>query len=1001
MPRVARRALLLALLGCCSRARTQELMCDDMSKILPGRYERGGDGWLFDKPKQYKNRDCRSCDLGKYDDDCVKRDTGEATCPYAPQFDALPPDYEKWICPAQCEAMPTIPYQVSVVKRRFYFTTWSTQYNDERNFLNVPVPSEQRSLNTYDVCPISECKMKRYQDNYNARVNSCWQWHSRSGMPQMAHLDDFFTDGEAHAYDFAGSTQKKYTISQCISSNSFNFQPGPCWVPTVSPEQQNKQFWIKPHYTYYRSRESRSAKEDCRINVVGSYWYGSFRWDMSPINLLQPVYWANEWNINNHWSNPPARREHFYAFKSLFDATTGRFGDFSAREDKTIATWDYTIPCRDESGNQYTIHKLSPRVYYAESGCNDVACVDFVTKPCYDNIYRFDDMVCGLIERVFPNGPIKFHTFKEKIMSTYQREPFMSYGRHEGNSYFDIFYDTTRVQVKRGESILYPDTGPHIFADDHTITVTLAPDFSCKACTDIDLFGRLSPADNPMAFDIIKCRQCRDYEKVEQTNGIRDCVVCGAHKVRNPDAAAECKKCEDVSALTPMRRQNAETKVAVHSVCTKCEHFQYFDISSAAGCIFLRTVADGIKLSGGKALLSENGKDFYISDQKETEIAPKYWRDFKEATSAWNTQLAPRACIPRYVIPTGDVPRLKFTAWCGHREILRHQQAWLQVGESSLYVPLNSDPNRTRTNASVVQLCGTSALTQVSGSTTADLACGAYTFSIIRSGFADACALCVGAKFTDKCWPTYVAGLEVYDDAYFDPANKALTPHPGTCADCNARCDNILQADTYIDPIPYSCWWNGTGRIPGVLGANATNYSWYKPAPCKKCGDVRLTADAAKVVLGCGNRVSYRRWLADTVTGSELDAARSIPSIQTCCVEALPPAAGTLCTDTPAEFETFAQLRCRQTVDDTPPALLPYCPPGWWVERTCATDSPRWNPDCCVRCKPCRGGLFKLDVYKVCPGDEFFDAQDRGCTTKCLTNQYLRNDQCIKCEACE
>ena len=116
--------------------------------------------------------------------------------------------------------------------------------------------------------------------------------------------------------------------------------------------------------------------------------------------------------------------------------------------------------------------------------------------------------------------------------------------------------------------------------------------------------------------------------------------------------------------------------------------------------------------------------------------------------------------------------------------------------------------------------------------------------------------------------------------------------------------------------------------------------------------------------------------------------------------EALAPPA-TLCTDAPAKFETFARLNCRQYVDDTPPAFLAYCPRFWYVDETCARGSPLWNPDCCVKCKPCIAGLFKLDAYAECPGDQFFDSQDRGCTTKCLTNQYTRNDQCIKCEACE
>ena len=118
-------------------------------------------------------------------------------------------------------------------------------------------------------------------------------------------------------------------------------------------------------------------------------------------------------------------------------------------------------------------------------------------------------------------------------------------------------------------------------------------------------------------------------------------------------------------------------------------------------------------------------------------------------------------------------------------------------------------------------------------------------------------------------------------------------------------------------------------------------------------------------------------------------------------MEKLPDPIATICTNDPAKFETFAQGNCKQFVDDTPPVFIPYCPSGWYVEPTCANDSPLWNPDCCVKCKPCRGGLFKLDAYADCPGDQFFDSQDRGCTTKCLTNQYLRNGWCIKCEACE
>jgi hypothetical protein len=480
---------------------------------------------------------------------------------------------------------------------------------------------------------------------------------------------------------------------------------------------------------------------------------------------------------------------------------------------------------------------------------------------------------------------------------------------------------------------------------------------------------------------------------------IQDCVVCDRHQVRDLADATKCRKCIDMNALTPMRRY--KTPTAGDAVCTKCQHFQYFDAQSDAGCIFLETVTDKIEVVNNKAVLS--GKDSYFTDEPK-EISPKFWRDSILPMSNWSTQLVPKACVASYVKPTTDVPRLHFTAWCGHREMRRHQQAWLQVNASSLYVPLNADRMRTRSNTSVVEICGTNRLKQVSGNTTFDLACGSHLFSIVRGGFQDACELCVGARYTDKCWPTYVPELaEAYDDFYFHPINTALTPHKGTCLDCKTRCHNALEANSYIDPEPYSCWWNGTGRVPGVLGATATTFAWYKQAPCRSCSAVRLTDDRAELGLACGNRVSYRRWLADTVSGSEEGPTRSIPSTQICCVEKRPEAAGTICTDKPAEFETFARDGgvCRQTVDDAPPAFTAYCPPGWYVERTCASGSPAWNPDCCVRCKICRTNMFKLDAYKVCPGDEFFDSQDRGCTTKCLTNQYTRNGQCIKCEACE
>jgi hypothetical protein len=150
-----------------------------------------------------------------------------------------------------------------------------------------------------DVLPISLCKTKRYEDNWNARVNACWQWSLHSSMPQMAHLDVFWTDGAARVYTFNGVKEKTQTISQCKSIDNAQttfFQTEPCWMNDVPQQKKNRQFSIKPYYTYYRGKESKSQLHDCRIRVVGVNNEQSNKWDDGA--LLPPS--SAEWNINSH-----------------------------------------------------------------------------------------------------------------------------------------------------------------------------------------------------------------------------------------------------------------------------------------------------------------------------------------------------------------------------------------------------------------------------------------------------------------------------------------------------------------------------------------------------------------------------------------------------------------------------------------------------------------------------------------------------------------------------
>ena len=799
----------------------------------------------------------------------------------------------------------------------------------------------------------------------------------------MVHFSDNFWTSEPkniHNFDVeqTGSTTNKQSISQCTEvrpGKHFHFNKAPCWQEgTIN----NMHFSIKPFYTAYRNNHPKGDKTSCDMGVYGSVTTGGSNWDMMG---------SGEADSAKYWDPPPYTQIHEYGVMlsdDYMDLVKAVRPDAVQNNKGEIKKISYNLGCM--SGD--TPGASGDALYYY-SRCKAVQCLDFMTKPCYDNVYRYDEMVCSLIQNSFRTA-VTFKKFVQDIVPEQRyRDAFMAYG----SSYFQISFDSTNVQVTKNNVESMPPNQPVAFTLTDTIRVSLKELMSCDQCRDMPLHGRVS-RETVLLYNIVKCRKCLLYEKINEVSTYRDCKLCAKHQVRNPDDPAECRKCNEIDALAPMRRAAPHPQTDPN--CTMCQYFQYFNENTEQGCEFLQTVTDNIVVANNKAALS--GKDYYIKDEIRKEIDAQFYRDNILPGTDWNRELEPKPCSPGFQEPGTLVKRLRFTAWCGHREMVRHQQAWLRLRGGMLYLPLNSDEALTHVNTSVVGLCGSAALTRVQGNITADLACGQHIFTVIRSGFQDPCTLCLGARYTKNCWPTYVGGLTDTDAAYF--ADSKAAPQPGTCAACNARCDNYLQADNYIDPVEYSCWWNGVGRIPGLLGSTATNYSWYKPAPCTKCDVVTLTADLALLVLACGNRISYRRW-TDTVTGSDLDASISVPTMKICCAEALAGSSGPLCTDKPAEFETFAREQCRQTVDDTPPATLAYCPPLWYVDPACAHDSPLWNPDCCVKCKSCRGGKFKTDAYYDCPGNQFFDSQDRGCTTKCLTNQYLRNERCIKCEACE
>ncbi len=1041
-PRVL--ALLCACL-CCVAHSYPQFQCDNEINLLTGfnfgnsqtfynRFTKDGKsncdinncnwlfGWILKDSDSVNDADC----------DCTTYDVDQNRFNIPTNN---PPNV--WICPRHCQAMPQINVQVTLETSKVTWTerqagvgSFRSQYNylwsspiwpntyrvaDRSSVsttpetLSVILPGatcdsggrnchrfQKRSdseddvadWNVYSLRSPESCLNHRYGSNWNARILSCRHWKPPGDFPTMTHFNDNFWSAEPkniHTFDAeqSGLKTNQQSISQCTEVNSGNryyFYKTPCWQEgTIN----NLLFSIKPFYTAYRNHNPKGDKTSCVMVVHGSVDSNDKKWHQT---YFENPTVGPESKAATYWESPPYTPYHEYyrhdydKYNNLVKAVRP---DFYKTNKGEVKKFKYNFQCVNGNAGGPSGDAL-----YYHSGCKSVQCIDFMTKPCYDNVYRYDEMVCNLISYVFKTT-ITFQKFIEQIVpETKYREPFMSYGRHPSNgpSYFQISFDNTKIDVtKDGITPVYPNQ-PTAFTHTSTILVSLKPLMSCNGCVNIPLHGRTTEVI-PMANEIMQCRPCVLYEKTAIIYTYQDCVSCDAHHVRNPDKATQCRKCGEINRTTPMRRiQPAD------AYCTTCKLFQYFDGNTPQGCEFLPTVTDNMQVIDGKVELK--GMEYYIKNEIRKEIPPqKYREDIAENTS-WYAELMLASCT--YSSRDASiVKRLDFRSWCGHQEMVRHQQAYVQLVGSTLYMPLNNDGGRTRSNTTVVDFCGSSELKRVQGSSTVDLECGTKKFSIIRDGFNDPCTLCIGAKYTMNCWPTYAPGLEIYDDKYFLPSNKALKPQPGECTWCNKVCE---KADHYIAPVEYSCWWNGTGRMPGVLGSIPTNFSWYKPAPCQTCENVQLTPDVANLVLACGNRVSYRRWLPDEVSDSAKTPLRSIPSIQICCVE---PLTVRQCTDNELEFQTFAQQSCRQSIDDIPPVALPYCPPGWYVEPTCAAENPLWQPDCCVKCKSCRGGKFKTDAYYDCPGYEFFDSQDRGCTTSCLTNQYLRNERCIKCEACE
>ena len=191
------RARVCVLLLTLASAHSADLKCSDIEPILSGyldcnildrpcSYSKSNIGniwWNYGPDHTYKNRDCDKCHLnqrGADSSDCKDNSCPHMSGPAGTAIDLLPADSETWICPQFCASMPQIPIKMNLVK---YISAWeclrwwdsntcihhNTRVDTQPAVVNQLPMSTPFKLSWSDVRPISECKTKTYEDNFNSR----------------------------------------------------------------------------------------------------------------------------------------------------------------------------------------------------------------------------------------------------------------------------------------------------------------------------------------------------------------------------------------------------------------------------------------------------------------------------------------------------------------------------------------------------------------------------------------------------------------------------------------------------------------------------------------------------------------------------------------------------------------------------------------------------------------------------------------------------------------
>ena len=815
---------------------------------------------------------------------------------------------------------------------------------------------------------MNECAELISQDAFKARVDTCMPWES-----SMRHFrKQFTTFAPMWKWGEKDHTPQEDRVGMCLSgAEDIKFASKACW------HADTEVLWLKPKYKF---KQVQSDEKWCKLsntavasNVLS---YGADRL----------VYTAQAAHIREVYT----QCQHF-----------------------GIGGW---------SGNGGLVNALTEKRWLAKdlqffnyrNERTPTPCPDTVSEACVDNAFSFAAKECVWVKKTkdMPVSLFELLTDRESDLQDIQTYGDKTYVTNVGAR-------NVVVSVRRSDAQPFETWGGEMKIDDlrtASVAVKERPGYSCLGCQGLGQAASPLPANVELSCGVPqRCDTCQAWQfvdvklaenKCRQPN--RECKECPAHHMsagKDKDTQYECRACP---ALTPMR-EKGKGKLE----CEACQHTQYFDAKSAEGCVFFESVADGLVFTGG-TLFNAAYADKYRppGSARAPEAVPvDHYRNLAADGNAWNASTSAQRCsaVSEFVLNASVAGvltrnvygrRLQYRSFCGHVEMIKSGDAMVQaldfVSAAIRLSELVSSGGAYKLERRLV-LNRMAEIKRTVGGVD-------RFYELRREGRTDNCRYCAGTEYTRDCGPTYYAGLAA-----------PSVPGAGTCVLCDETCP---EPNSFFAVSEFSCWSNGTqrvrgdathGSLRGLKAALSTNMNyWYKLAECRACAGLS-DAVVPQIVTRCGNKATFETW-SDRVE-MVLDTKR--PQRIVCCVlDSVYPSndydAKKLVRCVPegrkAELTAAGTALCQTGVPDLETSYAPFCPPGWFLDRSapgCSGVLEKWSNACCSECARCDGaGRLQTTEYRTCPGDTAHDTQLAGCVTTCAEKNYQVGDRCVACESC-